>query len=219
MFSALLSLLPSRFSRPNVSLIVLAVSALLLAFAERSYATANFTQTNSITVSSSPGVSVGNSITVSGLPGTITDITLTLTDLHVTNLDSVSIVLVPPSGTAFDLFGGACSSGNATLTLSDSGDTGTDAVSGMVPFLGAPAPARSRAPTCPSTTTLTAAASVAIPIRSSTTAGEALRRTIRRESATVIAKALALHAAGTTSAPLSTCPRMHLTLTAPGRSI
>ena len=50
MFSALFSLLPSRFSRLNSSLFVLAVSVLLLPLAERSSAQ-TFGGSNPITVS------------------------------------------------------------------------------------------------------------------------------------------------------------------------
>ncbi len=154
--SAILSL-PSRFSRPILSLLVLAASVLLLPFAERSSAQ-TFGGSNPIAVSGTVGASEGSTATVSGVSGTVTAISVTLTNLDITaptsepdGLNNVAMVLVPPSGsglTPLDLFSGICGSGteqvgNSTFTLADTGDTGTDNTSGMLPGLGIS--------TCPST--------------------------------------------------------------------
>ncbi|HEY3839290.1 MAG TPA: hypothetical protein VGL72_22110, partial [Bryobacteraceae bacterium] len=101
-----------------------------------------------ITVSGTAGVSAGsasNSVTVSQ---TVTDISLTLTSLHVTNLNSVAIVLVAPGGQALDVVSGVCGAGSqqtgsSTFTLDDTGDTGTSNFHGFLSGLGAG--------TCPST--------------------------------------------------------------------
>lgn len=101
------------------------------------------TSSGGITVSSTFQASVGSSAAVSGVSGTITAVSLALTNLNVTNLNSVAMVLVPPSGsglTALDLISGVCNSGNTSFTLADSGATGADNVSGMVPFLGGTCP-------------------------------------------------------------------------------
>ncbi|HZZ38459.1 MAG TPA: Ig-like domain repeat protein [Acidobacteriaceae bacterium] len=84
-----------------------------------------------ITVSGTQFQSVGSSVTVSGLSGTVNAISLQFNNLNVTNLDSIAVVLVSPSGQAFDLLSGVCGEGTAqvgasTFTLADSGDTGTD---------------------------------------------------------------------------------------------
>ena len=150
--------LPSRFFRPNPSLFVLALSVLLLLpFVERSSAQ-TFGGSNPISVSGTVGASEGSTATVSGVSGTVTAISVTLTNLDITaptsdpdGLNNVAMVLVPPSGsglTPLDLFSGICGSGteqvgNSTFTLADTGDTGTDNTSGMLPGLGIS--------TCPST--------------------------------------------------------------------
>ena len=136
--SALLTLVP----------VVLALGTLLLSAQARASCTttANVTTCTSssgITVSSTFGASEGSAASVSGLSGTITAISLTLNSLNVTNLNSVAMVLVPPSGsglTPLDFISGVCDSANATFTLADTGATGTDNVSGMVPYLGGTCP-------------------------------------------------------------------------------
>ncbi len=97
------------------------------------------TSSSGITVSGTFGASVGSTVSVSGLSGTITNISMTLNSLNVTNLNSVAMVLVPPSGsglTALDFFSGICDSGNATFTLANTGANGVNNLSGMVPGLG-----------------------------------------------------------------------------------
>ncbi len=157
MFFAPFSSLPIRFSRLNFKLFVLAASVLLLPLAERSSAQ-TFGGSNPISVSGSVGTSEGSTATVSGVSGTVTAISVTLTNLDITSptsdlggLNSVAMVLVPPSGSGLkplDLLSGICGSGteqvgNSTFTLADTGDTGTDNTSGMLPGLGIS--------TCPST--------------------------------------------------------------------
>jgi hypothetical protein len=142
MFPALFSLLRGRISRLNLSLFVLAASVLLLPFAERSSAQ-TFGGSNPITVSGTYGFSETSTVSVSGLSGTVSAISVTFNNLNVTGpngggLNSLSMALKPPSGTAFDLLGGPCDSGNTTFTLADSGDTGTDNTGGMIPFITCP---------------------------------------------------------------------------------
>jgi len=60
----------------------------------------------------------------------------------------MAMVLVPPTGSGLDFFSGICGSGseqvgNSTLTLADTGASGTDNFHGMLPGLGIS--------TCPST--------------------------------------------------------------------
>ncbi len=153
MFSALVSLLPIRFSRQNLSLPVLAIAVLLLPIAERSSAQTTFGGSNPISVSGTAGTSEGSTVAVNGLSGSIIAISVALTNLDITapatgsdlsGLDSVAMVLVPPhnSGlTPLDLFSGICGVGtaqvgNSTFTLADTGDTGTDNFHGMIPGLG-----------------------------------------------------------------------------------
>ena len=142
MFSAPFSLQPNRLSRPRFGSFVVAVSVLLLPLAKRSPAQ-TFGGSNPITVSGTYGFSKSSTASVSGLSGTVTAISMTFNNLNVTGpngggLNSLSMALKPPSGTAFDLLGGPCDSGNTTFTLADSGDTGTDNTDGMVPFVTCP---------------------------------------------------------------------------------
>ena len=116
----------------------LLMALLLLNTTERSSAQ-TFSSGAGITVSSTLGASEGSTVTVSGVSGTVINITLTLTDLDVTNLNSVAMVLVPPSSTGLtplDLLSGLCNEGNSTFTLADSGDTGADNAKGMLPGNG-----------------------------------------------------------------------------------
>ena len=141
MFPALFSLLRGRISRLNRTLFI-AVSVLLLPLAEPSSAQ-TFGGSNPITVSGTYGFSETSTVFVSGISGTVSAISVTFNNLNVTGpngggLNSLSIALKPPSGTAFDLLGGPCNSGNATFTLADSGDTGTENTDGMVPFVTCP---------------------------------------------------------------------------------
>jgi Bacterial Ig-like domain (group 3)/FG-GAP-like repeat/FG-GAP repeat len=115
---------------------VTGLATLLLAAFAVSASAQTFGGSNSITVSSTYGVSKNSTVTVSGLSGTVTAISVTFNNANITNLNSVSIALQPPSGTAFDLFGGPCDSGNATFTLSDTGPFGPGNLSGMPPALG-----------------------------------------------------------------------------------
>ncbi|MGA8529011.1 MAG: Ig-like domain repeat protein [Acidobacteriaceae bacterium] len=90
-----------------------------------------------ITVSGTQFQSVGSTIAVSGLSGTVNAISLQFNNLNVTNLDSIAVLLVSPSGQAFDLLSGVCGEnnlqiGSSTFTLADSGDTGTDNDSGYL---------------------------------------------------------------------------------------
>ncbi len=146
--SALVVLL-SRFSRLKLSLLALAIGALLLPLAEPSFAQ-TFTSSGGITVSGTEFASAGSTVSVTGLPGTVTGMSLTFNSLNITNLNDVAIVLVPPSGsglTPLDLLSGVCGYGtaqigNSTFTLADTGATGSGNFSGMVPYLG---------DTCPTT--------------------------------------------------------------------
>ena len=113
---------------------------LLMAFAVSASAQ-TFGPSGKITVVSGYGVSANSTVSVSGLSGTVTAITVTLNNVNVTGpngggLNSLSMALKPPSGTAFDLFGGPCNSGNATFTLSDTGPFGPGNLSGMLPADG-----------------------------------------------------------------------------------
>ena len=146
MSSHALPAMPLRSALVRFSPFVLAMGALLLTAQARASCTttANVTTCTSsggITVSSTFGASVGSTAAVSGLSGTITAITLTMNSLNVTNLNSVAMVLVPPSGTALDIFSGICGSGtqqvgNSTFTLVNTGATGTNNNSGLLPGLG-----------------------------------------------------------------------------------
>src|SRR5277367_6923078 len=132
MSSHALSAMPLRSALLRLSPLVLAMGALLLPAQARAACTTSgnvttCTSSGGITVSSTVGASVGSSISVASLPGTVTAISLTLNSLNVTSLNSVAIVLVPPSGlTALDLFSGMCGSGSqhigsSTFTLADTG--------------------------------------------------------------------------------------------------
>jgi hypothetical protein len=136
-----LAVLPSKFARLNLRLLFLAAASLLMPWAEHSSAQ-TFNSSGGIAVSSTIGQSQGSSTTVSGLTGTVASISLNFNNLNVSNLNSVAIVLVSPSGTALDVLSGVCGDGsqqigNSTFTLADSGDTGPDNVNGMVPTPGA----------------------------------------------------------------------------------
>jgi subtilisin-like proprotein convertase family protein len=148
-----LSAMPLRSALLRLSPFVLAMGALLLpAQARAACSTAGnvttCTSSGGITVSSTVGQSQGSSTAVSGLSGTITAISLTMTNLNVTDLNSVAMVLVPPSGsglTPLDFFSGICGFGtqqvgNSTFNLVNSGATGTDNYNGMIPFLGGTCP-------------------------------------------------------------------------------
>src|ERR1700757_3470288 len=135
-----LSAMPLRSALLRLGLFVFVMGALLLlpAQARASCTTSGnvttCTSSGGITVSSNLGQSQGSTATVSGLSGTITAISLTLSNLNVTNLNSVAMVLVPPSGsglTPLDFFSGTCGSGseqvgNSTFTLADTGATGSN---------------------------------------------------------------------------------------------
>jgi hypothetical protein len=120
----------------KLNLFLFAIGALLLPVLATPASAQTFGGSNSITVSSTYGVSKNSTVTVSGLSGTVTAISVTFNNANITNLNSVSIALQPPSGTAFDLFGGPCDSGNATFSLSDTGPFGPGNLSGMPPALG-----------------------------------------------------------------------------------
>jgi Bacterial Ig-like domain (group 3) len=143
MFSTLFSLLPSRFSRPHISLLAVAVSALLLPLAEHSFAQITVGGSNPITITSSNdgvGVSASSTITVTAaeLPSTatVTAISLTFNSLDSTQLNAQAIALTAPSGTALDLLSGVCNSGSATFTLADTGATGSANNDGLMPGIG-----------------------------------------------------------------------------------
>jgi List-Bact-rpt repeat protein/Big-like domain-containing protein/uncharacterized protein DUF11 len=101
-----------------------------------------------ITVSGTYEASEGSSVSVTNLSGTVSAMSVTLTNLDVTNLNSIAMVLVPPSSSglkALDFFSGICGAGsqqigNSTLTLINTGGTGTDNVGGMIPYLGGTCP-------------------------------------------------------------------------------
>ena len=117
------------------------LATLLLAAFAMSASAQTFGPSGKITVVSGYGVSANSTVSVTGLSGTVTAISVTLDNVSVTGpngggLDSLSMVLAPPSGTAFDLLGGPCDSGNATFTLSDTGPFGPGNLSGMLPALG-----------------------------------------------------------------------------------
>jgi hypothetical protein len=99
---------------------------------------------NPITVSGTYGVSEGSTVVVPAatIPSssTVTAISVNFSGLNVTNLNSVAMVLESPGGTSLDLLSGVCDSTNANFTLADTGATGSDNVSGMVPFLGGNCP-------------------------------------------------------------------------------
>ncbi len=149
------SAMPLRAALLRLSPFVLAIGALLLPAQARAACTTTSnvttcTSSGGITVSSTYQASVGSTASVSGLSGTISSISLALNNLNVTNLNSVAMVLVPPSGsglTPLDFFSGICGAGtqevgNSTFTLVNTGASGTDNYNGMIPFLGG---------TCPST--------------------------------------------------------------------
>jgi hypothetical protein len=120
---------------------VTALATLLLAAFAVSASAQTFGPSGKITVVSGYGVSANSTVSVGGLSGTVTAITVTLNNVNVTGpngggLNSLSIALAPPSGTAFDLLGGPCNSGNATFTLSDTGPFGPGNLSGMLPADG-----------------------------------------------------------------------------------
>jgi hypothetical protein len=103
---------------------------------------------NPITVSGTYGVSEGSTVVVSAatIPSssTVTAISVNFNGLNVTNLNSVAMVLESPGGTSLDLLSGVCGVGTqqecSNFTLADTGATGSDNVSGMVPFLGGNCP-------------------------------------------------------------------------------
>ncbi|MGA7316946.1 MAG: Ig-like domain repeat protein, partial [Silvibacterium sp.] len=143
------SAMPPRSALLRLSPFVLAMGALLLpaqALAQCSTSgnVTTCTSSGGITVSSTVGASIGSTATVSGLSGAITAISMTLTNLNVTNLNNVAMVLVPPSGsglTALDFLSGLCGSGsqqigNSTFTLADTGANGPGNTSGLMPGLG-----------------------------------------------------------------------------------
>jgi Bacterial Ig-like domain (group 3)/FG-GAP-like repeat len=120
---------------------VTALGTLLLAAFAVSASAQTFGPSGKITVVSGYGVSANSTVTVSGLSGTVSAISVTLNSVNVTGpngggLNSLSMALKPPSGTAFDLFGGPCNSGNATFTLADTGPFGPGNLSGMLPADG-----------------------------------------------------------------------------------
>jgi len=141
---------PLPFVRLRSNLFVAALAALLLPAAAHASCTTSgnvttCTSSGGITVSGTAGVSEGSSNVVSSLPGTVTAISVTLTDIDISGsggLNNVAMVLVAPNGTALDILSGVCDSGEATITLEDSGATGTDNIDGLIPYLGG---------TCPST--------------------------------------------------------------------
>ena len=117
------------------------LAALLLAAFTAPASAQTFGPAGKITVVSGYGVSANSSVSVTGLSGTVSAISVTLNNVNVTGpngggLNSLSMALKPPSGTAFDLLGGPCNSGNATFTLSDSGPFGPGNLSGMLPADG-----------------------------------------------------------------------------------
>jgi hypothetical protein len=157
MSSHALSAMSPRSALLRLSPFVLAIGALLLPTQARASCTTSgnvttCTSSSGIGVSSSVGVSESSSISVTSLPGTVTAISVTLTNLDITGgsesgLNSMAIVLVPPSGLGLDFLSGVCGSGsqqigNSTFTLADTGANGTDNFHGMIPYLGG---------TCPST--------------------------------------------------------------------
>jgi hypothetical protein len=99
---------------------------------------------NPITISGAFGTSAHSAVVVSSanIPSsaTVTAISLNFSGLNVTNLNSVAMALKSPSGTSLDLISGVCDSANASFTLADTGATGPDNVSGMVPYLGGTCP-------------------------------------------------------------------------------
>jgi hypothetical protein len=101
------------------------IAALSLGMLGGSASAQTFGGSNGITVSSTVGQSQGSSASVSGLSGTVTAMSLTMTNLNVSNLDSVAIVLVAPGGAAaLDLLSSVCGFGtqqigNSTFTLAD----------------------------------------------------------------------------------------------------
>ena len=115
---------------------VAGLTILLFATFAVSASAQTFGGSNSITVSSTYGVSKDSTVSVTGLSGTVKAISVNFTNLNVTNLNSVSMALQPPSGTAFDLFGGPCNSANASFTQADTGPFGPGNLSGMLPALG-----------------------------------------------------------------------------------
>jgi hypothetical protein len=126
----------STRSALRLSLFVLAIGALL-----QSAQGQTFGPSGKITVVSGYGVSASSTVSVSGISGTVTAISVTLNNVNVTGpngggLNSLSMALQPPSGTAFDLFGGPCNSANATFSLADTGPFGPGNLSGMPPADG-----------------------------------------------------------------------------------
>ena len=145
MSSTPVSLLPLRSVRLHFGFLVLAVAALLLpgeawATCTPSGNVTTCTSSGTLTVTSTYGDGVDTTAAVSGLSGTVSAISVTLNGLNIANFNSVSIALVPPTGTAFDLLGGVCNTGSATFTLADTGDNGTDNVDGLPPTEGGTCP-------------------------------------------------------------------------------
>ena len=66
----------------------------------------------------------------------MTAISLTFNSLDSTQLNAQAIALKAPSGTALDLLSGVCNSGSATITLADTGATGSENNDGMMPGIG-----------------------------------------------------------------------------------
>src|ERR1700689_3536477 len=114
MYVSALAVVLLRFSRLKLSLLVLALTSLLLPLAEPSSAQ-TFTSSSGITVSGTQSASVGSTVSVSGLSSTATSMSLTFNGPSVSNLNDVAIVLVPPSGLGLaplDLFSGICGYGS-----------------------------------------------------------------------------------------------------------
>jgi len=110
-----------------------------------------------IAISGTVGQSEYSSIQVTGLTGTVNTISLTFNNLNVTNLNSIAVALVSPSGQALDLLSGVCGFTNtnsqqvssSTFTLADgaSPTDGTDSDGGYMS--GWPSGSMSPDGTCP----------------------------------------------------------------------
>jgi hypothetical protein len=126
----------------------LAVTLILLTASVFAGAQSTYNSSGVIFLTGSLYDSVGSSISVTNLPGTVTDISVTLNGLDITELNSVAMALVPPSGSglkALDFFSGICGVGTQQIitnvfTVADTGAMGTDNVSGMIPYLGGTCP-------------------------------------------------------------------------------
>ncbi|MBV8278843.1 MAG: Ig-like domain repeat protein, partial [Verrucomicrobia bacterium] len=134
------SAIPPSSALLKLSLLVLPMGILLLPIQARAQCTTSgnvttCTSSGAINVSSTYGFSESSTAAVN-ISGTVTAISVSFGSLNITNLNSVSIALQPPSGTAFDLFGGSCNSGSANFTLADTGPFGPGNLSGMPPALG-----------------------------------------------------------------------------------